>query len=260
MYWVIQSNMYAEENYEHLLAALDRFKLPYSVHKVVPFVGTLEPECNPPAGSVIVMGSTRLARVAQERGWKPGSFLNENFDYFVQRKHWGRAMLNYHSITYKFGSVQKMFWEDKPFFIRPMDDSKAFAGMVTDWPSYVEWRDKVAKLTPEDDPTLTLDTKVIVGPVMEIYREYRLFVTDQRVVTASLYKIGSRPQSDATVEPAILAFGEELAKKWSPAEAYAMDIADTPRGLKVIEVNNINSAGWYKADMNKLVAALEEMW
>jgi hypothetical protein len=38
-----------------------------------------------------------------------------------------------------------------------------------------------------------------------------------------------------------------------------MDIADTPNGLKIVEINNINSAGWYRCDMQKLVTSLEDM-
>ena len=38
-----------------------------------------------------------------------------------------------------------------------------------------------------------------------------------------------------------------------------MDIAETPDGLKIIEVNNLNSAGWYKGNVQKLIEALEDM-
>jgi hypothetical protein len=38
-----------------------------------------------------------------------------------------------------------------------------------------------------------------------------------------------------------------------------MDIADTADGLKIVEVNNLNSAGWYRCDMQKLIMALESM-
>ena len=94
MYWVIQNNLYSEEGYSSLITALERLGLSYSVHKCVPFVGTLEPDCTPPAGSVIVMGSYTLARIAKERGWEPGSFINENFDFRAQLPRWGKAMLN----------------------------------------------------------------------------------------------------------------------------------------------------------------------
>jgi hypothetical protein len=45
---------------------------------------------------------------------------------------------------------------------------------------------------------------------------------------------------------------------WAPLDCFVLDVADTPLGLKVIEVNCINASGYYEADMNKLVMALEE--
>jgi hypothetical protein len=145
VYWVVQSNLYGEEGFESLDAALERLGLPYSLHKVVPFVGTLEPDVDPPPGPVIVMGSYTLARVARERGWSPGAFL-DNLDFQVQREHWGELFLNHDAQVLRFADV------------------------------------------PEQ-----------------------------------------------------------------------LDVADTPDGLKIIEINNLNSAGFYKADMMKLVMALERI-
>lgn len=38
-----------------------------------------------------------------------------------------------------------------------------------------------------------------------------------------------------------------------------MHLAETPDGMKVVEVNNLNAAGFYAGDMQKLVAAIEAM-
>lgn len=256
MYWVIQSNMYSEANFEHLLTALGRLDLPHSVHKVIPFDGGLEPECSPPPGSVIVMGTLTLCRIAKARGWRPGSFDNENHNYRVQVDHWGEAMLNSDALFCKFGEVPE---QRVPFFIRPVADSKAFTGEVSDWPSYVEWRRRVADLKPEDGATLALGTEVMVCRTKEIHREHRLFMVRGRCVTASQYKLGILKCVDSNVDDAVVRFGEEVSSGWAPAEAYALDVADTPDGLRVIEVNCINSAGWYGADMNKLVEALDRV-
>jgi hypothetical protein len=50
---------------------------------------------------------------------------------------------------------------------------------------------------------------------------------------------------------------------WQPARAFVIDIAltdDEDDGwCKVIEVNNINSSGFYSIDMQKFVMAIEAM-
>lgn len=43
------------------------------------------------------------------------------------------------------------------------------------------------------------------------------------------------------------------------SDAYVLDICRTDDGLKIIETNCINAAGFYAADLGKLVSALEEL-
>jgi len=47
---------------------------------------------------------------------------------------------------------------------------------------------------------------------------------------------------------------------WSPDVGFVLDIADTPEGFKVIEVNCLNASGFYACDMAKVVFALEELY
>jgi len=257
VYWVVGNNMYSEENFENLLTTLKRLDLPHSVHCVRPFVGDLDPELPTPDGNIIVMGSYTLARIAKRRGWYPGAFLDD-LDYREHCARWGDAMLNYDATYSGFGYISE---RREPFFIRPTEDTKAFTGEVTDWPSYVEWRDRVLALTPEDNPTVTKDTRVVVSSKKEIYNETRTWIIDKRVVTCSGYKVGTikRYSPPETVDPRIIKFAEDHARWWSPNRAYVMDIADTPNGLKIVEINNLNSAGWYRCDMQKLIMALEDM-
>jgi len=254
-HWILQNNLYEEEGFAALTGALDRLEVPYSIHKCVPFVGTLEPEATPPAGPVIVMGSYTLARHAKQRGWTPGAWL-DNLDFEVQRNHWGNHMLNADAHVCKFGEIP---FQREPFFLRPTEDSKAFTGFVCDWPYYEGWRAGIERMGPE--PDFNLDTWVMVCSKKEIYTETRCWVVHKRVVTASQYKLGTLKRYEelrrSRFDSDLIAFAEDRALDWSPNEAYVMDIAETPEGLKIIEVNNLNSAGFYKADMNKLVMALE---
>lgn len=266
MRWVVQTNMFAEEGYAHLLAALERFELPRALVKVIPFVGELElVEGELPGENErsIVMGSYALARVAARRGWKPGAFL-DNLDAEIHLAHWGEHMLNADARVVRFEDVP----ERAEFFLRPVHDTKAFAGTVLDWARYAEWRDSVRKV-PDVEPdaaplitdVLTVDTPVMVCACKEIWSETRVWIVDGEPVTWSGYKLGSRVRYAAPheVDARISAFARERAQQWSPNRAYVLDVADTPDGLKIIEVNNLNSAGWYRADLQKLVAVLDAL-
>lgn len=266
MYWVIQSNIYQEENYEHLLATLERCNLQYSVHKAVPFIGVIEPEPVIPEGvDVIVMGSYSLARHARNRGWRPGAFV-DNLDFELQRQHWGDRMLNADAFVCPFGEIP---FQEHPFFIRPVLDTKTYTGLVVDWGQYVEWRDSMRRIPECNDPVndpLSVSVHTLADATMvcrkkEIYSETRTWVIDGRVVTCSGYKVGTlkRYTSPEQVDQRIVDFSNECAQIWSPNRAYVLDVADTAEGLKIVEINNLNSAGWYRCDMQKLIMALEEM-
>lgn len=257
MYWIIQDSLTGEAGFPPLIAALEQRGLPFSLHKVVPFSGELVPEPAPVEGGVIVMGSYGLALAAARRGWRPGAWL-ENLDFAIQRAHWGAAMLNHDAEVVPLGEITE---RSEPFFLRPVNDTKSFAGRLYDWPAFLEWRHRLSKLSPDDQPTVWLDTEVMVCSKKEIWSETRTWIVDRRVVTASRYKVGDTVRSTPPelVDERVLECAAAHAEAWSPDRAYVLDIAETPDGLKIIEVNNINSAGWYKADMSKLVAALEGM-
>lgn len=38
---------------------------------------------------------------------------------------------------------------------------------------------------------------------------------------------------------------------------FVIDVCDTPDGLRIVEINTINCAGFYAGDIQRLVAALE---
>lgn len=257
-HWVLQNNLYSEDGWDALTSTLDRFGYSYSVHKCVPFVGTLEPEASPPQGPVIVMGSYTMARHAKDRGWTPGAWLG-NLDYRIQQDHWGDFMLNADA-TYATVKTLNVDFAVDPFFVRPVHDTKSFTGRVFDRVEWQEFQDGILRVESES-PTLTGKTEIMVCPKKEIWSETRTWVIDRKVVTASGYKLGTlkRYSPPEDVDPRITQFAQLLADVWSPNDAYVMDIADTPNGLRIVEVNNLNSAGFYKADMQKLVQALEEL-
>jgi len=257
MHWIIQGNVFSEEGWDRLIDALDRVGASYSIHRCVPFIRTLQPEPELPPGPVVVMGTYGLVQTAKERGWVPGAWSDEDFDYRVQVGHWGDAMFNAQCTLHRFGDVP---FQEQPFFMRPVFDSKDFTGMVTDWEDYSNWREMVSKLTPEDGATMSLDTTVMVGPVRKIAREFRTWVVAGKVVTASQYKLGRHKTYQPLVDQRVIDFAQAQAKIWSPAEAFVLDVFETPDGdLFIGEVNTLNCSGFYAADMVALVGAIEDL-
>lgn len=140
-----------------------------------------------------------------------------------------------------------------------MEDSKSFSGKVFSPQEWGSWQLDVLKVCTEADP-LNGATEVIISNPVEIWTENRIWVIGSKLVTHSQYKRGNTVHYHPNVDLEVLEFADRVTDIWRPNEAFVIDVAQTPIGCKIVEVNCLNSAGFYAADMGKLVMALEEMF
>jgi len=270
MHWILQNNLFHEKAYQTLLDTLQHLDLPYSVHKVIPFIGELtEPEAPKVDGPVICMGSYSLRHAACKHGWIPGVFDLEPFDFQVQLKHWGSEMFNANSVVTRFADVS---WPDdaERMFMRPTADSKVFAGNVFERADFLEWHRKVCVLEEDFGNSLTKDTLVQVADPKHIFAEYRFWIVKGKIVSASLYKRGHTVVYSAFVDERVHQYVRDRIAEWCPAEAFCIDVAEhVPANgyfvddkeqfphIKIMEIGTLNSCGFYACDITKLVNALE---
>jgi len=259
MHWILQEHLFGEREWANLIGTLERFELPYSVHKVIPFVGELIPPPAPADGKVICFGSYSLRHTARRFGWRPGVYDLEDADFAVQRAHWGRHMLNAAAIVTRFADAR--FPSPERYFVRPVRDSKVFTGyVVEDQAAFYAWQQRVCALDADPGSSLTGDTLVQVAPVRQLYTEVRLWVVAGRLVTASQYKLGSRvAYAEVPRDGSLWEYAEARVAEWQPLPAFCLDVAETDDGPAIVEINTINAAGLYAADIQRLVMALEEL-
>lgn len=258
MHWILQENLFKEAEWDTLVQTLERFGIPYSVHKVVPFVGELIPAPEPKQDKVICFGSYSMRHSAKAFGWTPGVYDLEPFDFKVQCEHWGAEMLNYDSKVVPFKDAH---WEDDglPRFLRPIHDSKVFPGKVYEWREFRDWQRNVCVLELDYGNSLTAETLVQVSTLKKIYEEYRYWIVDGKIVTKSLYKRGDRVMYSSEVSEYYDSYVLDMIGIWQPHRAFVIDVCSTPDGPRIVEINTINAAGFYAGDIQKLVMALEEL-
>jgi hypothetical protein len=275
MHWVLQNNIFKEEAFDTLISTLQRFGISYSEHKVVPFVGTLLPIVDTPSladideyadpllaklkGPVICMGSYSMRHAAKKYNWNPGVFdLMEAGNFENCMTNWSpELMLNGDSVVLPFKDVH---WTDGERFLRPTDDSKYFAGTLMELDEFLEWQKNVCILKLDYGNSLTGETLIQVAKPKKIYTEYRCWVIKGKIATMSLYKRGDKviyQNMDNGTGDDARAFAQAMIRQWSPAAAFCLDVCETPDGWKIVEVNTLNSCGFYAADLPKLVMALE---
>ena len=258
MHWILQENIFNESAYEELLGKIRQYGLSHSIHKVVPFVGELQPEPEPGNNNVICLGSYSMRHSARKNGWYPGVFDIEAFDFPVQLQHWGTHMLNHDALVTEFGKVSPDDFSHDEMFIRPTQDSKTFSGTLMFRDDFFDWQKKVCDLGHDYGNTLSSKTLIQVVPPKTIFSEHRFWVVKGSIATSSTYKLGR----SVVYQPLPLGsifeeFAKDRIKEWQPHEAFVIDIADTDEGLKVVEINTLNSCGFYACDIGKLIQTLE---
>lgn len=271
--WVVQDNLYNEDGYVRFLEALERLDCNYIIVKPVPFTNILLPSdfdsavdevddaIDPIADDtqpIMICGATSLSRIAKARNWTPGTFLNDNFHYEKWVEGFGaRNMLNDIGTVGTIADIEYPIMEN--YFVRPTEDTKAISGTVMSHLEFEIWLSTIQLMEEEEFVPLHKNTEIVVSPVKEIYAEYRMFIVDCTVVAGSRYKMGNRVIGHPLVDQDVKDFAWKMAWAWQPADAYVMDIARTEDGLKVIEVNNINSAGFYEADVYNIIDSIERL-
>lgn len=268
MFYLIQDNLFREAHFQKLLEGLRKMGLPHEVVKVFPYtekvVRTSDvpdhafdmddlPEFSPPPGKVFVFGTLKLASIARKKGWKPGSLLDEGYDYISYFPHYRENLLNSDSIVMRLGD--EIPWKGEPLFLRPTQDSKAFVGKVFDQGEWEELYENYSYNYPEVfHPEVTIQ----VSSPKVIHREIRTWIVKGRVATASTYRVGSQViYSAEMVDPEAVEFAERMAAVHSLSDAFVMDVCHTPEGWKIVECGDISCAGFYAADMQKILVALE---
>lgn len=269
MHYIIQENIFRESNYQIILDALERMRLPYSVVRIFPFVDKIcllseLPESfnvdelkdyDPEQKNVFVFGAVKLGRIAKMKEWVPGSMLNDNHDFSVYGSHYKENLLNHDSLVCTVEESRSVKWSDEEMkFIRPCKDSKSFTGKLF---SEKQWKEMADFYGIEKTELYNAKTLVQIASPKEIQKEIRFWIVGGKVITGSQYKLGDQLLYDEKYEVEAESFVNKMIGIFKPAEAFVMDVCLHDDNWKIVEINCINASGFYKADVCKLLIAIE---
>jgi len=248
MYYVIQENVFRELHYDRILQTIDRLGLDY---EVISLHQSETVNSSTKRKDVFCFGSIKLARLAASLNWHPGSLMNNNHDYQVYSTHWPTDLLNSDSTVQSFNSLVQF---DGLRFIRPTKDSKLFTGKVFSLQEWLQTKQRLQKAGKSGEEMIQ------IAKPKTIYQEIRCWVVNQQVITASTYKVGTAVRYTEFIDEDGINFATQMARQFQPAGAFVLDICLTDNGWKIVEVNCINSAGFYAANLQKLIIALEDYY
>jgi hypothetical protein len=233
------------------MLALERFELPHERIVLMPFVEDFEFKTD--RKDVFPFGAVKMSRISRKYGWYPGSQLCENHDYEVYSKYYKDNLLNYDSEIINFGDED--FFHKELFFARPTQDTKVFTGRVFDMGEWEKFREE--QYTNGHSSILTKDTKIQISSVKKIQKEIRFWIVKGEIATASQYSLGGRYCLDDMIDESAYDYVKKMVKLFEINETFIIDICLTDGKYKIVECGCTNSAGFYRADMQKLIMSLE---
>jgi len=194
-------------------------------------------------------GSTLLPILAKSFGNIDNIFWEDVWwNPLVWTKH-RTDMINSTIVKSTVGELREK-WISTPTFIKPIN-VKSFTGMVIEGAEDKDWW-----MTEYSD--LSSDLEICCSQPVNIEREWRFWIIDNKVVAGSLYKKYGILTTKEVIPAEIYEAAQSLADGWLPHKTIVMDIAELRNGeIRIVEFNSINSSGFYNADIEKIILALE---
>ncbi|MEK3955768.1 ATP-grasp domain-containing protein [Psychrobacillus sp. FSL H8-0510] len=266
MKWLVQEFLNNSSNVERVITALEMSSTAYLIVRLnkdysltVLHKGTRIPEDNSADilkkftknENIMVYGSKQFANVAQSENFKPGSFWSEDFEYEVFKQKIGKELLNNEFVVGELSGL-KPIWDS--FFIRPTGNTKLFTGFTITLEDFLSWQERES-----DVNSAYVGQTLMISPVKEIKAEYRFFVVEQQIVTASSYVVEKSTNINHKPSEELMAYTKEMIDLFPLSKAFVIDVAETDDGFKVIEYNNINSSGLYGCDELNIVQKINAM-
>lgn len=202
-------------------------------------------------------GSTQMCRMLYtDPKWVP--HMVNDLSALDQRNwinHRGTDMFNGDAKILKLIEAESWFI-GKSFFIRPVEDQKAFAGQII-YDGHFSWlaTDRYGR-----ERNLNPDMLVAVSPIKEIVAEWRFVVYDHKIELGSMYRQYNKMNTCGSVPDEIVAEANKLASGWMPAKLIVMDMCLTSDGqYKIMEFNSVHSSGMYDINLFELTALIEKI-
>lgn len=253
MYVLIQYNIHKDPDFDRIYPILDELKIPFEKINLTSSITKLEILEN--RNDVFVYGSVKLAMLGKQNSdWNPGSFYGGNHLFEINSKFYKENLLNYQTEVKELS--EKLVWKDKEEkFIKPYKLAKLFTGNIftkNKWENFVE-----NSLKDPHTPLMNSKSLIQISEPRDIIKEARLWIVGENIIEAVYYKILKDIPFEEKVEEQGIEFAEQMISTFNVAEAFVMDICLTDIGWKIVEINCINSAGFFpNADVKKIFGAL----
>lgn len=170
----------------------------------------------------------------------------------------GDELLNANGKFHAFGKV-KHYVPERPMFIKPSNDLKAFSGQVI-FPGQHDVEGSLNAVKMIDVDFDDNHTVLINFDLVKIRAEYRVFVVNGKIIDVSQYMLDGQVVPSIVDEQTrwkVINYVQAMQRIYQPHDHYVVDVAITHKGeMKIIEYNCLNCSGMYHIDRSAVFNAI----
>lgn len=254
--WIIQKNLVRSEVLEQMKNAIKKDGEYFEEVKIVPFSLDLPQILHNDMFNIVYGSTTFMLNAYENERWKTGVFFDhERFSMSHYVQVWGSNMLNFEGNLIRLDQIKEIKSKaETNWFLRPNYDGKEFAGFVDRFEKLIEWSERICSLKMSN---FNSETLVWISKPHLIQKEWRLFVVDNKIVSAARYMVnGDLAISLNDLPFEMLEFANDRINEFRLHDVYVMDIALCENQYKMIECNCFNGTGFYQHDIEKIVFAI----
>jgi hypothetical protein len=264
--WLIQKG-YDDEQADRFISAINLIGEEYAAVKYIPFGNEYKPLNDVKLKEddlVLFIGTIQMYKFLHKTTrWKLGWTNFEILKCHVYYDYFGRYLIDPDYRMLPLREVIRRRQElyafkggmNRQIFIRPDDNAKSFNGEVVDESKLDEWF-RYATYNTTD-----FHSVCVVASVATLKAEWRLVIADRKVIAGSRYRLEGSVEWAPGYPQGVADFAEMIANEveWQPHAVYCMDIADTEKGYKLIEIGSVNTCGFYECDLRPVVQKMSEI-
>lgn len=210
-------------------------------------------------GYTVAYGSNVMELVSKKENWQPGIFKvahdEKSVEAIFRTDYINHDMIVCNTDNYLDAIRESGLYDTEFYFMKP-NDYKYFPGTIVDkkmMPFVIESEGRRYGTPDVYD--------LCISPVKYIKAEWRFFVVQGEIVDGSKYHA---EEFRLDVQPGFKKeageFASKMVSKYDSEGTFVIDIAEMQNGeYKVVEINVLNSSGFYKIDKKKLLKALKKM-
>lgn len=264
MTFLVQTRIWDEYGYDHFIESMERFGEVIMVD-IIPFTETVrytstQEEVPDDLNPDFVFGSGRLVAIANNKGWN----TFENF------KPIDLELTGFIDVWFNNGFAttigklpdiirNRTLRHISPnIFLKPYTE-KLFTGCVFRCSDLLE--KPITELVQcASSPDISHE-RVLVAKARHFDAEYRFVVIDNKIISGSSYGKNVRyeevsRESDRELWDGVWGIVQTFTRSITGTVDVVTYMDDHSRVVKLLELNNLNSAGLYKNDVNKILGAL----